>query len=73
MWSNHVLNNVNLKIWKQSYLSLYGLQLQLCSIRELIRFQQNDSSDGEVVCHDNFNIEEEKLVQLEGETVYPVV
>ena len=44
-----------------------GLQLQLYSISELIVFQQNDSSGGEAVCHDNFKIEGEKWVQLEGE------
>ena len=70
MWSNHVLNDINLTIWKQSHLSLYGLQLQLCSISELIVLQQNDFSGGEAVCHDNFKIEGEKWVELEGEREY---
>ena len=59
MWSNHVLNDVNLKIWKQSYLSLHGLLPQLYSVSELIRFQQNNSNGREVVCDDNFKIEGE--------------
>ena len=36
-------------------------------------FQQNDSSGREAVCHDNFKIEGEKWVQLEGERVCPTV
>ena len=70
MWSNHVLNDVNLKIWKQSHLFLYGLQPQLYSFCELIISQQSDSSSREAICHDNFKIEEEKLVQLERQRAY---
>ena len=55
-----MLNDVNLKIRKQSYLFLYGLQPQLYSISELIEFQQNDSSGKEAICHDDFKIEGEK-------------
>ena len=50
-----------------------GLQPQLYSISELIGFQQNDSSGKEAVCHNNFKIEGEKWVQLEGEKVCPAV
>ena len=50
-----------------------GLQPQLYSVSELIGFQQNDSKGREVVCHDNFVIEREKMVQLEGERVCPAV
>ena len=46
---------------KRGDLSLYGLQLQLYSINELIAFQQDDSSGGEAVYHDNFKIEKEKM------------
>ena len=46
---------------------------KLCSISELIEFQQNDSNSRETICNDNFVIEEKKLVQLEGERVYPAV
>ena len=31
---------------------------------------QNDFSGGEAVCHDNFKIEVEKWVELEGEREY---
>ena len=44
-----------------------GLQPQLYSFYELIISQQSDPSSREAVCHDNFKIEGEKWVQLEGE------
>ena len=56
MWSNHILNNVNLKKRKQSHLSLYDLYPQLYSFCELIISQQSDSSGSGAVCHDNFKI-----------------
>ena len=31
------------------------------SIDELIVFQQNDSSGGEAICHNNFKIKREKM------------
>ena len=50
-----------------------GLQPQLYSFCELIISQQNDPSGRETVFHDNFKIEGEKWVQLEGERVCPAV
>ena len=46
MWSNHILNNVNLKIRKQCHLSLYDLYPQLYSFCELMGFQQNANGKG---------------------------
>ena len=57
MSSNHILNNVNLKIRKQGHLSLYDLYPQLYSFCELIISQQSNSSGKEAVCYDNFKIE----------------
>ena len=47
-----------------------GLQPQLYSFCELIISQQSDSNGREAVCHDNFEIEGGKLVQLERERGY---